>query len=173
MKGAIVVKVDKCMGCKACEIACAIRHSVSQDLATAIHENPLPQSAVTVEQGNQYATPLQCRQCADAPCVAVCPTHALNREDKDSPVVMDYDKCIGCQLCVLACPFGVIRLDEQSHAIVKCDQCAERVKAGQLPACVTACPTGALEFETMESVIDAKKSAFLLTIERCTEKPTL
>jgi carbon-monoxide dehydrogenase iron sulfur subunit len=169
MKGIIVVKVDRCVGCKSCEIACAVEHSRSKVLIEAIHEHPAPEARICVEQGNGFATPLQCRQCEDAPCFAICPTHALHRTDRLSPVEIDHELCIGCQLCVLACPFGVIRLDEDSHAIVKCDQCAENLHRGNFPACVISCPTGALEFKNINEVLQEKKEAYLLTIERTAE----
>lgn len=167
MKGAIVVKADRCQGCKTCELACAVEHSVSQRLEEAIRETPFPTARVSVEQGAGFAVPLQCRQCEDAPCVAVCPTQALHRTDQESPVLIDHDLCVGCQACVLACPFGVIRMDRFSRAIIKCDQCFERIERGELPACVAACPVRALEFKSLDEVTREKRGAYLLQIERC------
>ncbi len=170
MKGAIVVKVDRCLGCKTCELACAVEHSQSKNLEEAILESPSPTSRVSVEQGEGFAVPLQCRQCEDAPCIAVCPTHALHRTDRDNPVIIDHDLCVGCHACVLACPFGVIRMDRFSHAIIKCDQCFDRIERGELPACVESCPVKALEFKTLEEVTLEKRGAYLLQIERTAEK---
>ncbi len=164
MKGMIVVKAHRCTGCKSCEIACAVEHSASQDLFTAILEDPAPVPRVGVAQGEGFVVPLQCRQCADAPCMAVCPTHALRRADKNSPVVLSAEQCIGCTWCVLACPFGVIKLDERHHAIIKCDQCVERLARGEQPACVVACPTGALEFKSQQDVLTEKREAYLVQI---------
>ena len=164
MKGMIVVKAHRCLGCKSCEIACAVEHSKSRDLYQAICESPAPSSRVDVAQGEGFVVPLQCRQCEDAPCAAVCPTNALSRADLGSPIVLDHDLCIGCQWCVLACPFGVITLDKDSRTIIKCDQCFERLKRGKLPACVSACPTAALEFKTMDEVVAEKRDAYLLHI---------
>lgn len=165
MKGAIVVKAYRCQGCKACELACAVEHSQTKELAAAIHETPPPCSRVSVEQGDGFAVPLQCRQCEEAPCVAVCPTHALHRTDRDNPVILDHDLCVGCHACVLACPFGVIRMDRFARAIIKCDQCFERLEKGQRPACVEACPVSALEFKSLDEVTREKRGAYLLTIQ--------
>lgn len=162
----LVVKVDRCLGCKSCEIACAVEHSASRDLFQAIHETPRPLTRVHVGQGAGFAVPLQCRQCEDAPCMTVCPTQALYRANADSPVVLDQDRCIGCTWCVLACPFGVITLDDKSRAIVKCDQCFARVEAGKLPACVEGCPARALQFKTIEEVNADKRRAYLVQIEQ-------
>ncbi len=166
MKSMIVVRVDKCLGCKSCEMACAVEHSVSKDLYRAIHESPAPRTRVSVEQGPGFVVPLQCRQCEDAPCVEICPTAALYRADKDSPVVIDHERCIGCKWCIVACPFGVISLDSENRTVIKCDQCFERVERGELPACVSACPTGALELRTLDEVVAEKRQASLVQIER-------
>lgn len=165
MKGMIVIKARNCLACKACEIACSVEHSQSKNLILAIQESPLPCTRVGVEKGGGFTIPLQCRQCEDAPCAAVCPTKALARPERNSPVLIDDDLCIGCQWCVLACPFGVIRFDDDNHAIIKCDQCFERVQQGELPACVAACPTGGLEFRSLAELLEEKRQAFLVKIE--------
>jgi len=165
MKGVLVVRVGRCTACKTCELACAVEHSASKNLLGAIAEEPAPSSRVSVEKGPGFVAPLQCRQCVDAPCVVVCPTKALYRSGPDSPVVIDHELCVGCRSCVLACPFGVIRMDRYSQAIIKCDQCAARLERGELPACVSACPAQALEFKSLDTVTGQKKMAYLLAIE--------
>ena len=166
MKGMIVVRAHRCLGCKSCEIACAVEHSKSRNLYEAINETPAPAARVDVARGEGFVLPLQCRQCEDAPCVEICPTASLRRADKDCPVTIDHDLCIGCKWCILACPFGVIRLDERNRTIIKCDQCFERLQRGEFPACVSACPTAALEFKTIDEVLAGKREAFLVRIER-------
>lgn len=78
--------------------------------------------------------------------MTVCPTEAIHRPDEHGPVLIDPDRCIGCKFCLVVCPFGVIDLSRDGKAMVKCDLCLERTKAGEEPACVAGCPTGALEF---------------------------
>ncbi len=165
MKQILVVKAERCLGCKSCEIACAIEHSKSQELVAALGESPAPQSRVRVLQGETFAVPLQCRQCEDAACVASCPTQALRR-DHEGPVVLERSRCIGCMWCIEACPFGVITMDRNSGAVVKCDQCYERVAEGKMPACVTACPTSAIACRDLEAVVAEKRHAYLVQIER-------
>jgi carbon-monoxide dehydrogenase iron sulfur subunit len=65
-------------------------------------------------------------------------------------VLLDQDRCIGCKFCMLVCPFGVIALSRDGKAMIKCDLCVERTEAGELPACVAACPTGALKFVELD-----------------------
>jgi carbon-monoxide dehydrogenase iron sulfur subunit len=129
-------------------------------------ESPAPMARLKVARGMSFAVPLQCLQCEDAPCVEICATKALHRADPNSPVVIEHELCIGCKCCLLACPFGVIRLDRQGRSIIKCDQCLDRVERGEQPACVSACPTGALGFRILEEILAEKQEAYLVQIER-------
>jgi carbon-monoxide dehydrogenase iron sulfur subunit len=156
-KRMVVVRVDKCLACKSCELACAVAHSTSKNLEQAIREEPKPKPRLKVGQGKGFTAPLMCRHCEDAPCAAACPTGALSRPSKGSPVVVNQALCVGCSSCVLACPFGVIRPGADGRSIIKCDQCVERVADGELPACVSSCPTHALQFKTVEEVLAEKE----------------
>jgi carbon-monoxide dehydrogenase iron sulfur subunit len=102
------------------------------------------------------AVPLQCRHCEDAPCVAICPTKAIEKLGPEEPVIMHSEKCIGCKFCMVVCPFGIISLSEGGKAALKCDRCIDRQKVGNLPACVEACPTHAIQFLSIDE-INAKK----------------
>ena len=167
MRGIIVVKADRCVGCLSCELACALEHSESADLTGAVRESPRARSRISVLKGEQLAVPMQCRQCEDAPCMVICPVKALYREDGVSgPVLLNEETCIGCKMCVLACPFGLVDVDVERKKAVKCDQCAERVQGGQLPACVAACPTEALEFKALDEVVSEKRRAYLVEFEK-------
>lgn len=148
----IVVDVARCVGCESCRIACAVAHSKSKDLAGALAEHPRPKPRVQVEAVGRAAVPMQCRHCEDAPCIVVCPSGALSRSGDDEPVLVDAARCIGCKMCVQVCPFGSITLSPEGRGVLKCDLCVERLRAGQKPACVTACPTRALRFEEAQAV---------------------
>ncbi len=142
----IVVNEQRCLGCKTCVLECAMAHTEAQSLVEAITSDNPPQPRVHVEPGGEHGIPLQCRHCADAPCMMICPTEAIARPSETGPVLIDSDRCIGCKFCLLVCPFGVIDLARDGKATVKCDLCIERTQAGRQPACVAGCPTGALEF---------------------------
>ena len=150
MKGIIFVDVKKCLSCKSCEMECAVVHSKSGDLLRAIQEEPLPQSRIMVEKAGDFSIPMQCRHCEDAPCVAVCPTKATVKLGSGEPVIVKDELCVGCKLCILVCPFGVLKMNREEKIIIKCDLCIERLKKGEEPACVNACPTGALQFKSVE-----------------------
>lgn len=170
MSKVIVCRVERCLGCRSCEMACALEHSASKDLREAVRESPRPQRRVTVETAGAGGLPIQCRHCEDAPCVAVCPTGALHRETDLGPVLLERDYCIGCRMCMLVCPFGVIGLARDGKAVVKCDQCIERTAAGQDPACVSACPTRALQYVEIDDYIRQRRKAAVDVLRGQTER---
>lgn len=157
MKGSIYVELRKCLACKACEFACAVEHSASRDIVEAIHEDPQPVPRVRLEEVEGMAIPLQCRHCEDAPCVAICPTGAIEKLGPEQAVIIHDEKCIGCKFCVAVCPFGVVTLRKDGKVALKCDLCLLRTEEGLLPACVTGCPTGAMKFMTAEELAKEKR----------------
>jgi carbon-monoxide dehydrogenase iron sulfur subunit len=112
---------------------------------------------VTVEAAGEYGVPMQCRHCEEALCIEICPTGAVRRQNELSPVVVDADLCIGCKLCLLTCPFGVLKIGKQDRAIIKCDMCYEGLKEGKMPQCVEACPTRALQLVGLDELTRAKR----------------
>jgi carbon-monoxide dehydrogenase iron sulfur subunit len=91
---------------------------------------------------------VRCQHCVDAPCVAACLTAAMHRDPEAGTVLVDPTRCMGCWTCVLVCPYGAVFPDEARGIAVKCDLCPDRVQ----PACVEACPNGALVLEEVEPV---------------------
>jgi carbon-monoxide dehydrogenase iron sulfur subunit len=170
MGKSIVTDIEKCMACRACEIACALAHSESKVLEEALAETPKPQRRVTVESAGGFAVPMQCRHCEDAPCIAVCPTGAIHRHQANDPVLIDRDKCIGCKFCLAVCPFGAIDITRDGTAVVKCDLCIERTRAGEEPACVEACPTGALGLVDDKDLTAAKRKRAAGELVSATQK---
>jgi Fe-S-cluster-containing dehydrogenase component len=89
---------------------------------------------------------LSCMHCADAPCVIACPTGALVRDAESGRVTVRQSKCIGCKMCLQACPFGVPQYGKDD-LMQKCDLCLARLRDGETePACVAACPSRALRY---------------------------
>jgi carbon-monoxide dehydrogenase iron sulfur subunit len=143
----IFIRYERCIGCHSCELACAVAHTSDGDLVGAILRGERPQKYLWVEDIDQKKVPTVCRQCEDAPCVAVCPTGAMYQRD-DTINVCNLQQCIGCWMCALACPFGAIGRNEYEGKVVKCDRACLNEEG--IPACVRACPTGALVFQTVE-----------------------
>lgn len=174
MKGVLFIDAEKCLGCKSCEIGCAVEHSQSKDLFMAILETPTPQSRVTVEIAGDVSVPLQCRHCEDAPCVAICPTKAIEKLGTGEPVLIKEEFCIGCKWCILVCPFGIIKLSRDGKIITKCDLCLERLEEERNPACVESCPTGALQYKRIDEITAEKREEtvrdFLVAFEKSKPK---
>lgn len=137
----IYVVPARCTGCRSCEMACAVEHSQSKSLFGAITETPPPRRRIYVEAVDTVAVPVACRHCDEAFCANACITGAIRRDARGF-VVLDEARCIGCNSCIMLCPFGVIQKDEARHVAVKCDLCPDLPG----PACVAACPTAALHF---------------------------
>ena len=93
--------------------------------------------------------PVLCNQCVDAPCVRICPTHALYRR-RDGIVDLHPDRCIGCRACMEACPYDQLFIDPNTRTAEKCNFCANRVENQLLPACVSVCPTGCRIFGDLD-----------------------
>lgn len=141
----IVPDEKLCVACKTCVIQCAMVHSSADCLADAMDAGSGAQGRIYIESVDSTPMPMQCRQCPDAPCIAVCPKDAMTRLSPDSPVLVDADACIGCRFCMIACPYGSIEMSRHRKIVVKCDQCVSCESPGG-PACVESCPTGALKF---------------------------
>ena len=144
----IYCDITKCIGCKSCEIACAVEHSLSKDIFSAIREKPLAKKRVKAENVGNKIISLHCQHCEDAPCVEACMSGALSKDEKTGATLHNKDKCVGCWMCVMVCPFGAIVQDIENHIAVKCDLCPDREDF----ACVAACPTGALFVGTKEEL---------------------
>ena len=140
----IFVRMERCMGCHSCEIACAVAHSDSKQLYSALTEHPAPRRRLYVEWvPPDTPLPILCRHCEDAPCMHACIAGAITRT-ATGVVTTDPDRCIGCWTCVMVCPYGVIGRHMETKKAYRCDRCA----AISSPACVDACPTRALVYES-------------------------
>ena len=166
MAKAVLLDLRKCMGCRACQVACKQWNELEAEETTnrGTYENPPDLSAKTWtvvkfreigENGSLkwIFSKWQCMHCIQPACVTVCPTAALYKTE-EGPVLYDKSRCIGCAYCVAACPFSIPRFDWEEERIVrKCTMCIDRIANGLEPACVKTCPPGALEFGEREVVI--------------------
>lgn len=142
----IFVRLDRCLGCRSCELACAVEHSSNKSLAEAIHESPSPRRRLYVVRAESHKIPLVCRHCKDAPCVAVCLYGAMHQDPVTGIVDRDLERCVGCWMCAMVCPYGVVGRQTERRVAVKCDRCIDR----DVPACVDACPAKTLVYAEEE-----------------------
>ena len=141
------IKFDKkrCIACDACLIHCKVKNKVPEGLSLnhLFAEGPVADKEGKPSAKLKYQN---CRHCKKPQCVDACPNGALYIREKDGLVLVDLDKCDGCQSCVEACPWTVPVFNEATGKIMKCDFCVDRVDAGGTPACVTGCTAKALTF---------------------------
>ncbi|MEM4246418.1 MAG: 4Fe-4S dicluster domain-containing protein, partial [Candidatus Bathyarchaeia archaeon] len=115
-----------CIGCRACEIACAYSHYRENNPSRALLH-------IVKYEEHSLDIPVVCHHCDKAPCIQACPVAAITRSQKSHAVLIDKDKCIGCRECVTACPFHVIIVDPKTGDVVKCDLCEGE------PRCAKVC----------------------------------
>jgi molybdopterin-containing oxidoreductase family iron-sulfur binding subunit len=185
-KYAMAIDLDRCNGCNACVIACKVEHSAPNEvLLTTILEKEVGK----YPNANRQFIPTLCNHCDNAPCIPVCPTKATYKRP-DGIVLVNWDACIGCGACSLACPYDQRHIvasaatsfptgaspyvNPDAHkapqgVAMKCDFCFHRVDAGRQPACVETCPTSARIFGWVDgsdtpinNVISRKKTFTLL-----------
>lgn len=174
------LNLTRCIGCRKCVHACVEENNQSRSPEIQyIRVLEMPRGTNDIEQGNHhyeratvpsedhYYMPIQCHQCANPPCVKVCPVEATWQEP-DGITVIDYDWCIGCRYCEAACPYWARRFNftkpsipkdkinpnmsylsnrpRQKGVMEKCHFCLHRTREGKMPACLEVCPTGARKF---------------------------
>lgn len=170
---AIKYDSSKCTACKGCQVACKQWNQLSAPLVaneyefTKSFQSPLDLSPntwliinfseVDKEIGIEWNFMRNsCFHCTEAACEQACPVGAITHKDNGA-VVIDEEKCIGCRYCVASCPFSVPRWDQARNKTFKCWQCFDRTSAERAPACVSTCPTGALEFGDRADMLAAAR----------------
>ena len=135
-----------CIGCRCCEVACNEQNNNPADVKwRRVGEMEGGEFPAFVQLFNS----MSCNHCIDPECLKGCPTKSYIKIEKTGIVVHDDDSCIGCQYCTWNCPYGVPTYNEERNIVTKCHMCHERLEVGQTPACIQACPSGAIEIEVV------------------------
>ena len=158
----IVTDLNRCVGCLGCIVACKAVNDVrvGSYRNKVLRQGPFPRE----EGGNwpdidMYFLPISCQHCANPECVTVCPTGASHINEEDGTVQIDKDQCIGCGLCLTACPYGCRYIDADTTVADKCNLCDEITSEGGLPQCVTQCGGMARWYGDLDEGIETFKGA--------------
>lgn len=172
-KLAIGINLHRCIGCNTCAVACKMQNNVSDGMLwnRVLTEGceRFDSAEGTYPNLSRTYLPLACQHCENPACERVCPTGATYKDDKGR-VEIDYDKCIGCRMCMAACPYTGVRsfnweeprypMDfalgdadapkHQKHVVEKCIFCYQRLARGETPACMDLCPARARHFGDLD-----------------------
>jgi formate dehydrogenase iron-sulfur subunit len=177
-----LIDTTKCIGCKACQVACSewneLRDEVGHNHGTYDNPQDLSAETWTLMRFTEHETGAGnlewlirkdgCMHCAEPGCLAACPSPGAIIKHANGIVDFDQDHCIGCGYCITGCPFNIPRISQKDHKAYKCTLCSDRVAVGLEPACVKTCPTGAIVFGTKEDmkehaaerIVDLKSRGF-------------
>ncbi|MEW6776405.1 MAG: DmsC/YnfH family molybdoenzyme membrane anchor subunit, partial [Bdellovibrionota bacterium] len=136
-----------CVGCKCCEVACHEQNNNPPDVkwrrVGEVEGGVFPDT-------KHFFTSIACNHCLEPTCLSGCPVDAYKKDPLTGVVLLDSSTCIGCQYCTWNCAYGAPQFNEERGVVTKCDLCHNRLKAGELPACVAACPSGAIQIEAFK-----------------------
>jgi len=177
-----LIDVTKCIGCKACQVACMEWNDLRDEVGTCSgsYDNPadLSDQTWTLMRFSEHETPKGdlewlirkdgCMHCADPGCLKACPAPGAIVQYANGVVDFQEEHCIGCGYCITGCPFNVPRISKKDKKAYKCTLCSDRVAVGLEPACVKACPTGAIMFgskadmqhQAKERIVELKSRGF-------------
>jgi formate dehydrogenase iron-sulfur subunit len=162
-----LIDVSKCIGCKACQVACMEWNDLRDDVGDCdgTYDNPrdLTAESWTVMRFSEYESQdgnLEwlirkdgCMHCAEPGCLEACPAPGAIVQYANGIVDFDSNHCIGCGYCITGCPFDIPRISQKDQKSYKCTLCSDRVNAGMEPACVKTCPTNCIEFGTKKDML--------------------
>jgi len=194
----MVIDTRRCIGCHTCAVACKVENNLPDNnwwnRTLTVGGKDMDTPAGQFPEVKMEFITLACQHCENPACVKVCPVGATYKDEATGIVMQDYDKCLGCRYCMVACPYNGVRVfnweepkytvgfavgsadvaPHQKNVVEKCTFCAHRLAKGQLPACVEACPARARHFgdlndpESEVSQLLRRRSDFQLLAEKGT-----
>lgn len=163
----MVIDTARCFGCNTCAMTCKMVNNLSEGVwwNRILTDGGLQPDTPSTDGGHLEMSylPVSCQHCENPACVKVCPVGATWKDGETGVVRQDYDKCIGCRMCVAACPYTGVRSfnweepkypigemiglsdvpEHQAHTVEKCTFCYQRIAKGDKPACMVLCPARA------------------------------
>ncbi len=143
---AFYIDMTKCYGCKTCVISCKMFNKTPSEVSYRRVRNFNTENPVSMR-----FLSMSCNHCEKPACLEACPTGAYTKLDSGI-VKQDHDKCIGCKMCIMACPYNAPQYDSEEGRTSKCNYCVDRYENGELPMCVQQCPAGALVAGELEEL---------------------
>jgi len=170
----LVIDLDRCIGCQTCRIACKVENNL--EIGSGMRVDTIGGKYPDTPAGkypnlSMYWLPVPCMHCDEPSCLDACPEEAISKR-KDGIVLVDEEKCTGCQICIDACPYNVITYDDERDVIWKCTLCHHRIDEGLQPFCVVCCEDEAIFFgdlndpESQVSKLITQKKAYTLKPEK-------
>lgn len=142
------INMDRCIGCNACTIACKsfyqLEPSINRRFVRQVDEK------LTGTAKRCYIS-TACNHCDEPACAKACPTGAYTKLD-NGIVKHNQNRCIGCQMCATACPYGVPQFDTVKKKMDKCSMCYDRLEQGENPICVASCPMEAISIIDLNTI---------------------
>lgn len=163
MRLAMAIDLHRCFGCNACSVACKMANNLPNEIwwnrVQTIGGDSVDTAAGTYPNNQMQHLPINCQHCENPPCTKACPVGATYKREEDGIVIQDYDKCIGCRMCMVACPYNARSFNwkkpeyyvehavgdvdapvHQYNVVEKCTFCVNRIARGGKPACMALCP---------------------------------
>ena len=176
----LVIDLERCIGCNTCTIACKVENNMEIGSGIVVETIGGPHRDTPggkFPKLSMYYLPMPCMHCDQPPCLDACPVEAIYKRG-DGMVLIDKDKCDGCQACLPACPYDALSYDAKGNLAQKCNLCAYRIDQGLEPFCVRCCETEAIFFGDLNdpgskvSQLIAQRNAYTLKSELGT-KPAI
>lgn len=142
-----LVDSDRCIGCHSCEMACKNKYQLDPQIRWR-KVYPISENAYGMPA--RIYMSLTCNHCANPECMKVCPVRAYTKRE-DGIVLHNHNRCIGCGMCIYACPYNVPQYNQRHKKVEKCHLCYQRIDQGENPACVDGCPVDAIKVIDLES----------------------
>ncbi|MBW2143848.1 MAG: 4Fe-4S dicluster domain-containing protein [Deltaproteobacteria bacterium] len=173
-KYAMVIDLERCMGCCTCVVACKVENNMEEGSGIRVETVGGPHRDTPAGEFpslKMYYLPQPCMHCADPPCLEACPVEALYKRE-DGIVLVNKDECNGCRECLEACPYDALTLDSGEDKIEKCTLCAHRLDRGEEPFCSICCEAEAIYVGDLNDP-ESKVSQFITERGAYTLKPEL
>lgn len=142
-----VINSERCIGCNSCTMACKNFNRLDPDI---LWRKVYPIKEDVYGNSSRMHMSIACNHCENPQCQKVCPVNAYSKRE-DGIVIHNQDRCIGCKMCITACPYNVPQFNERKRKVEKCHMCYERLDQGLQPACVATCPVDAIEVVDLNS----------------------